>query len=74
MFKLLLNDGLQMPVVHSHRSNSGAISQAHQVCLEIYPRFEHLINTLMVTYVYVEKLRKDREKDVDWLTFSIIAY
>jgi len=59
---LFSNDGLQTPVAHSHRSNSGAIGQARQARLEIYPGFEHLVDTFVVTYVYAEKLRRDREK------------
>ncbi|KIM79627.1 hypothetical protein PILCRDRAFT_74073, partial [Piloderma croceum F 1598] len=59
---LVLNDGSKTPVAQSHRSNIGIIGKPRQAGLEIYPGFEHLVDILLLTYIFVEKTRKDREK------------
>jgi hypothetical protein len=62
-----------MPVARSHRSNRGLVGQARQARLEIFPGFEHLMDILLITYVYVEKLRKDREKDMEYATLWLVT-
>jgi hypothetical protein len=59
--QLELNDGSKTPAARSHRSNRGFIGKARQARLEIFPGFEHLVDIFLITYVYVEKLRKERE-------------
>ena len=61
--KLELNDGSQTPVARGHRSNVGILGKPRQACLEIFPGFEHLVDIILVTYIFIEKLRKDRERD-----------
>jgi hypothetical protein len=68
---LYLNDGSQTAVARSHRSNSGAIGKAKQARLEIHPGFEHPVDTLLVTYIYAEKLRKDQEEEADWFDWCL---
>jgi len=60
---LELNDGSQTPVARGHRSNIGILGKPRQACLEIFPGFEHLVDIILVTYIFIEKLRKDRERD-----------
>lgn len=60
--KLELNDGSKTPVARSHRSDVGIFKKPRQARLEILPDFEHLADIILVTYIYVEKMRKDRER------------
>ena len=63
IIKLVLNDGSKQLVARSHRSNIGIIGKPCQACLEISPGFEHLVDIILVMYIFVEKLRKDRERN-----------
>jgi hypothetical protein len=63
IFKLALNDESKTPVARSHRSNIGIFGKPCQARLEIFPGFEHLMDIILVTYIFVEKSRKDRERD-----------
>jgi hypothetical protein len=63
LLKLVLNDGSKTPVAQGHRSNIGLIGKRRQARLEIYPGFEHLADILLITFIYVEKTRKDAERD-----------
>jgi hypothetical protein len=60
---LVLNDGSETPVAESHRSDIGIFGKPRQARLEIFPGYEHLVDILLITYIFVEKLRKDREKN-----------
>jgi hypothetical protein len=60
--KLNVNDGSKTIVARGHRSNVGIVGQPRQARLEILPDFKHLVDIILVTYVYAEKLRKDWEK------------
>jgi len=60
---LELDDDSKTIVARSHRSDIGIIGgKPRQARLEICPGFEHLIDVILVTYIFAEKLRKDREK------------
>ncbi|KIM79628.1 hypothetical protein PILCRDRAFT_823166 [Piloderma croceum F 1598] len=48
---------------HIYKSNIGIIGKPRQVGLEIYPGFEHLADILLITHIFVDKIRKDRERD-----------
>jgi hypothetical protein len=63
ILKLVLNDESKTPVARGHRSNIGLIGKRRQARLEIYPGFEHLADILLITFIYVEKIRKDTERD-----------
>lgn len=62
ILKLILDDGSKTPVAQSHRSDSGIIGKPQQARLEIFAGFEHLVDIILITYIFVEKLRKDRER------------
>ena len=58
-----LNDGSNTIVSQSHRSDVGLIGGGPRPAyLEIFPDFEDLVDVILVTYILVEKIRKDREK------------
>lgn len=39
----------------------GVIGAKRPARLEIFTGFEHLVDIILITYIYVEKLRKDSE-------------
>jgi len=61
--KLQSNDRSRTTVAQGYRSDVGLIAgKPRQARLEIFPGFEHLVDVILVTFVYAEKVRKDREK------------
>jgi len=63
---LKLSDDSKTIVARGHRSDIGIIAgKPRQARLEISPGFEHLVDVILVTYIYVEKIRKTREKAVE---------
>ena len=62
---LILFDGSKTPVAKSHRSNAGVVGSRRQARLEIFPGFDHLIDVILITYIFIEKLRKDQERGVE---------
>ena len=59
---LILDDGSKTPVAEGHRSHIGVFSKSRQARLVIFPGFEHLVDIILITFVYAEKLRKEREQ------------
>ncbi|KZP12755.1 hypothetical protein FIBSPDRAFT_835949 [Athelia psychrophila] len=59
---LVLDDGSKTPVAESHRSNAGLVGKPRQARLEIFSGFEHLVDVILIGFVFVEKLRKERER------------
>ncbi|TFK34265.1 hypothetical protein BDQ12DRAFT_613813, partial [Crucibulum laeve] len=60
--ELVVNDGTKTPVARFHRQRLGILSKARPASLEIFPAGEHIADVIVVTFVYIEKLRKDRER------------
>jgi len=65
MSMLNLHDDPRTPVARGHRSNTGIFGKPRQARLEIFPGFEHLADIILVTYIFVEKLRKERERTTE---------
>ncbi|GLB35659.1 hypothetical protein LshimejAT787_0212240 [Lyophyllum shimeji] len=59
--KLIVNDESKGVVAKFHRRNLGIIGKPRPRSLEIFPAGEHMVQEILVTFVYVEKIRKDRE-------------
>jgi hypothetical protein len=50
-------------VAQGHRSDIGLTTgKPRQARLEIFPGFEALVDIIVVTYIFTEKIRKSREK------------
>jgi hypothetical protein len=62
-FKLVFDDGSKTPVARSHRRNARILGKPCQARLEILPGYEHLVDILLVTFIYLEKLRKQKERE-----------
>lgn len=62
LLKLELNDGSKTLVAQSHRNKSGMFGKPPRLArLEISSGFESLVDIILVTFVFAEKLRKDWE-------------
>jgi hypothetical protein len=60
--KLFLNDASTTPVATFHTKNWGIFSEKRPAFLEIFPPGEHMVELILITFIYMEKLRKDRER------------
>jgi len=62
---LELDDSSKTPVARSHRSDIGILGKPRQARLEIFHGFEDLVDIILITFIFVEKLRKERERAVE---------
>ncbi|KAJ7354658.1 hypothetical protein DFH08DRAFT_1077317 [Mycena albidolilacea] len=60
--KLTLNDGSDTVVAEYKHSSIGLLFKARDPCLEIFPPFEHMIDEIMITFIFMERLRKSRDE------------
>ncbi|KAJ8520071.1 hypothetical protein ONZ45_g3076 [Pleurotus djamor] len=60
--KLFLYDTVEMPIARSHKSSLGVFGSSHPASLEIFPEGEHMLDMILVTFVYIEKQRRDNER------------
>ncbi|KAJ6594443.1 hypothetical protein B0H19DRAFT_920874 [Mycena capillaripes] len=58
--RLKLNDGSDTPVAEYRCKSVGLLTKARDPYLEIYPSFEHMVDEIMITFIFVERLRKSR--------------
>jgi len=59
--ELVANDEKRTPVAVFHRKNLGIIGEARTASLEIFPVGEHIVDMILITFIHIEKKRKDRE-------------
>ncbi|KAK1229414.1 hypothetical protein PQX77_007534 [Marasmius sp. AFHP31] len=59
--KLITNDQNKTTLAKSAQKSFGLIGKAHPGYLEIFPSGEHMVDEIFVTFIYVEKLRKEKE-------------
>ena len=59
-----MNDSAKTPVARFHRREWGIISNSESppATLEIYTAGKDMVDLIVVTGVYIEKLRREREK------------
>ncbi|KAG2365613.1 hypothetical protein BDR07DRAFT_1398170 [Suillus spraguei] len=55
------DDGSRMEVARFHRATLGVIGKKRKAMLEVSPEVAHMMDTVIMTFIYVEKLRRDRE-------------
>ncbi|KAG2070039.1 hypothetical protein BDR04DRAFT_1077403 [Suillus decipiens] len=63
-FKVVIlsrDDGSQMEVARFHRATRGIIGKKRKAMLEVSPEVAHMMDTVIMTFIYVEKLRRDKE-------------
>ncbi|KIK64550.1 hypothetical protein GYMLUDRAFT_117162, partial [Collybiopsis luxurians FD-317 M1] len=59
--QLILNDGSSTVVAQFHRRKF-ILWNTPPGYLEIFPAGVDIIDTILVTFIYIEKLRKDKER------------
>ncbi|KAF9026051.1 hypothetical protein BDZ89DRAFT_1067889 [Hymenopellis radicata] len=59
--KLITNDDSHTPVALYHRRRFGLFRAKRQAYLEVLPQAEHMLDTVVITFVYVEKIRRQKE-------------
>ena len=57
-----MNDSPKTPVACFHRQHFGIIGKARPASLEIFEAGKGMVDLIVVTGVYMEKLRKDKER------------
>ncbi|KAJ6606064.1 hypothetical protein DFH09DRAFT_1119210 [Mycena vulgaris] len=60
--QLRLNDEAQTLVARYRPKKLGILSKARKASLEVFPTFEHMMDEIVVTFVYIERLRKTKER------------
>ncbi|KAJ7748796.1 hypothetical protein DFH07DRAFT_961997 [Mycena maculata] len=65
--KLKVNDGSDTLVAEYLVESVGLLSKKREPCLEIFPPFEHMVDEIMITFIFVERLRKSRRDGVKQL-------
>lgn len=56
------DDGSKTEVARYHRGSLGIIGSKKKPCLDVDPDVAHMLDLIILTFVYVEKLRMDKEK------------
>ncbi|KAF8061805.1 hypothetical protein FPV67DRAFT_1510493 [Lyophyllum atratum] len=59
--KLVVNNEAQTFVARSHQRHLGIFGKGKPASLEISTAGEHMVQEILITFIYVEKLRKDSE-------------
>ncbi|KAG1847325.1 hypothetical protein DFJ58DRAFT_663385, partial [Suillus subalutaceus] len=60
--RLSRDDASRMEVARFHRATLGIVGRKRKAMLEVSPEVAHMMDTIIMTFIYVEKLRKDKEK------------
>lgn len=56
------DDGGRTEVARFHRATLGIIGRKRKARLEVSPELAHMMDTVIMTFIYVEKLRRDKEE------------
>ncbi|KAG0696213.1 hypothetical protein DFH29DRAFT_952080 [Suillus ampliporus] len=56
------DDGSRTEVARFHRATLGIIGRKRKATLEVSPEVAHMMDTVIMTFIYVEKLRMDKEQ------------
>ena len=60
-FQLYLNDSSDVLIAKFHDRKFGVLSGPNPAIFEICSGGEHMVELILMTFIYVEKLRGDRE-------------
>ncbi|KAF8916992.1 hypothetical protein CPB85DRAFT_1431613 [Mucidula mucida] len=57
------------PIAKFHRKHSGLFTKKRKAYLEVFPAGEHIVDAILVTFIYIETARrvsrKERSSDID---------
>ena len=62
VWQLSLDDASRTEVARHHRATLGIIGKRRSASLDIAPQAERMLDLVILTFIYVEKLRMDKEK------------
>ena len=60
--QLARNDETRMELARYHRATLGIIGPKRKPYLDIHPEVVHMLDMIVVTFVYIEKLHMDKER------------
>ena len=60
--QLSLDDASRTEIAHYHRATPGLIVKGKSACLDIAPQAEHMLDLVILTFIYVDNLWMDKEK------------
>ncbi|KAG2041938.1 hypothetical protein BDR03DRAFT_1089127 [Suillus americanus] len=55
------DDASRTEVARFHRSTLGIVGKKRKAMLEVSPEVAHMMDTIIMTFIYVERLREDQE-------------
>ncbi|KIJ61071.1 hypothetical protein HYDPIDRAFT_42854 [Hydnomerulius pinastri MD-312] len=58
---LSADDHSRTEIARFHRATLGIIGRRRKACLEIADQAEHILDLIILTFIYVEKVRMDKE-------------
>ncbi|KAI6014648.1 hypothetical protein EDC04DRAFT_655381 [Pisolithus marmoratus] len=61
--RLSRDDSTRQELARSHRRSFGIIGSKRDPSLNVDPSLTHILDTVVLTFVYVEKLRMDKEEE-----------
>lgn len=64
----LCRDGTPVAEYREHKYHllpDSLDSDAEPACLQVYPKGEHILDSIVMSLVYVDKLRKDSQRVAD---------
>ncbi|KAG1885234.1 hypothetical protein F4604DRAFT_1730553 [Suillus subluteus] len=56
------DDASRTEVARFHRATLGIVGRKRKAMLQVSPEVAHMMDTIIMTFIYVEKLRKDKER------------
>jgi len=59
--ELIRRDAARTPVARFHRRRVGVFRKARRASLEIFPEGMHMVDFILITFVYIQKIRNDAE-------------
>lgn len=62
--QLILNDGSETTIARFREKSLGIIGKAHPAQLEIQPAGEAIMDTILVTFIYIEKIREGKKRSM----------
>ena len=61
--QLSRDDKSRTEVARYHRGSLGIVGRKRQPQLEVDPGVEHMLDLIVLTFVYVEKIRMDKDRE-----------
>ncbi|KIK42580.1 hypothetical protein CY34DRAFT_804828 [Suillus luteus UH-Slu-Lm8-n1] len=56
------NEEVRTEVARYHRATLGIIGKKRKATLEVSPEVAHMMDTIIITFIYIEKLRGEKER------------